>query len=100
MPKKTNLSAALHQASQLQNRSISTDNPIDSTMKTDTRENVVPVNVVPPSRRGKKLIGGHFDPTVSYQLKRLALDQETSVQQLLREAINDLFRKYDLPSIV
>jgi hypothetical protein len=49
--------------------------------------------VKPPSRVGKKTIAGHFDPAVSRQLRRLALEEDSSVQELLREALNDLFRK-------
>jgi hypothetical protein len=46
-----------------------------------------------PSRRGKKTIAGFFDPAASRQLKQLALDEGSNVQDLLREAINDLFEK-------
>ena len=53
----------------------------------------------PPSRRGKKTIAGHFDPAVSRQLRELALSEESSVQELLREALNDLFRKRGRPPI-
>ncbi|NOY71635.1 MAG: hypothetical protein GXP14_04550 [Gammaproteobacteria bacterium] len=45
------------------------------------------------TREGKRLIAGHFDPVTSKQLKRIALDEDTSVQALLREALNDLFEK-------
>jgi hypothetical protein len=48
---------------------------------------------VSPGRRGKKLIAGHFDPAVSRQLRELAIAEESSIQELLREAINDLFGK-------
>lgn len=49
---------------------------------------------VPPSRAGKKIVSGHFDPAVTRQLKQLALDQEATVQALLAEALNDLFAKH------
>ena len=49
---------------------------------------------LPPSRQGKKAIAGDFDPAVSKQLKQLALEQDTTVQALLAEALNDLFDKY------
>ena len=49
---------------------------------------------VPPSRKGKKAVTGHFDPAVSRQLKQLALDRDTTVQSLLAEALNILFDKY------
>lgn len=51
------------------------------------------------SRAGKKLIAGHFAPEVSWQLKKLALDRETTVQSLLEESIVDLFEKYHLPRV-
>ncbi len=49
------------------------------------------------SRAGKRVVAGHFDPAVSWQLKKLALDRSTSVQKLLEESIGDLFEKYHLP---
>jgi hypothetical protein len=45
------------------------------------------------SRRGTKLIGGHFPPEVSTQLRILAAEGETTVQSLLAEALDDLFVK-------
>jgi hypothetical protein len=38
-------------------------------------------------------VSGHFDPAVSRQLRTIALDEDSSVQELLREALNDLFIK-------
>ena len=52
-----------------------------------------------PSRRGKKTIAGFFDPAASRQLRQIALDEGTNVQDLLREAINDLFEKRGRPRI-
>jgi hypothetical protein len=46
------------------------------------------------SRLGTKLIGGHFDRVASQQLKILAAENDTTAQELLREALNDLFVKY------
>ncbi len=48
-----------------------------------------------PGRRGKKTIAGFFDPAVSRQLKQIALEEGegSNIQELLREAINDLFEK-------
>jgi hypothetical protein len=45
-------------------------------------------------RAQTKLIGGHFDPAISKQLRQLALDQNSTVQKLLAEALNELFIKY------
>ena len=46
------------------------------------------------SREGKKAIAGFFDPAVSRQLKQIGLEKDMNVQDLLREALNDLFEKY------
>ena len=51
-----------------------------------------PPNVT--SREGKKAIAGFFDPAVSRQLKQIGLERDTNVQELMREAFNDLFEKY------
>ena len=48
----------------------------------------------PPSRINTKAITGHFDPDVSKQLKMLAVTKDSTVQALLREALNDLFVKH------
>ena len=58
-----------------------------------------PLKAVARSRIGKKPITGFFDPEVSRQIKRVALDQDKTMQDLIQEALNDLFRKYDLPPI-
>jgi hypothetical protein len=57
------------------------------------------LRTVPPSREGKKPVTGFFSPEVSRQIKKFALDQDKTMQDLLQEALNDLFRKYDLPPI-
>lgn len=46
-----------------------------------------------PSREGRRLIAGHFDPKVAKQLKLLAAEEDTTVQALLEEALNLLFLK-------
>ena len=57
------------------------------------------LSAVAPSRAGKKPVTGFFDPEVSRQIKKVALDKDKTMQELLQEALNDLFRKYDLPPI-
>ena len=47
----------------------------------------------PGGRQGTKLIGGHFAPEVSTQLRILAAEEGTTVQRLLAEALDDLFVK-------
>ena len=58
-----------------------------------------PTAMVPPSRQGKKMISGHFDKDVHRQLKMLALEQETSIQALLSQALNALFERNNMPPI-
>lgn len=57
------------------------------------------LRAVPPSREGKKPVTGFFSPETSRQIKKLGLDRDKTMQDLLQEALNDLFRKYDLPPI-
>ena len=52
-----------------------------------------------PSRTGTKHVGGHFSPEVSKQLRRIALDEDSSVQKLLAEAIDMVFHSRKLPTI-
>ncbi|MFC3230386.1 ribbon-helix-helix domain-containing protein [Marinibaculum pumilum] len=52
-----------------------------------------------PSRVGRRMIAGHFEPEVSQQLRILCAQHDLSVQDMLREALNDLFRKYGQPPI-
>jgi hypothetical protein len=75
------LSAALREAS-------GTQDPSGRPPNAET-----PSYTTAPSREGKKVVAGYFDPAVSRQLKQLALEENSSLQDLLREAINDLFRK-------
>jgi hypothetical protein len=52
-----------------------------------------------PSRQGTKHIGGYFDPAVSKQLRSIALEEDTSVQALLEEALDLLFQSRRKPTI-
>ena len=52
-----------------------------------------------PSRNGRKHVGGYFDPAVSKQLRGLALEEDSSVQQLLEEALDLLFQERGKPTI-
>ncbi|MXV85463.1 hypothetical protein F4X88_12770 [Candidatus Poribacteria bacterium] len=58
-----------------------------------------PKPMVPPSRQGKKMISGHFDKDVHRQLKMLAIEKDTSIQDLLSEALNALFERNNKPPI-
>lgn len=54
---------------------------------------------LPPSRRGKKQIGGHFDPEVRRQLKILAAQEDKTIEQALGDALNEYFEKRGIPPI-
>lgn len=47
----------------------------------------------------KRLIGGHFSPEVQQQVRIMAASQDTTIQALLTEALNDLFEKQGYPPI-
>ncbi|MBI1198299.1 MAG: hypothetical protein GC203_10595 [Phenylobacterium sp.] len=47
-----------------------------------------------PARVGKKAVSGYFTPELSRAIHLLALEQNTSLQALLGEALDDLLRKY------
>jgi hypothetical protein len=54
---------------------------------------------IPLSRTGAKHIGGYFDPIVSKQLKTIALEEDSSVQALIAEALDMLFQSRGKPMI-
>ena len=51
-------------------------------------------STVAKARVGKKMIAGYFDQDAARQLKALAVERDTTNQDLLCEALNDLFAKY------
>ena len=53
-----------------------------------------------PGREGRQFIAGHVLPDAHKQFKLLAVQQDKDVQDLMIEAINDLFAKYGLSRIV
>ena len=52
-----------------------------------------------PSRRGKKNVSAYIEATAAKQLRLLAVELETSTQALVKEALNDLFRKHGKSAI-
>jgi hypothetical protein len=59
-----------------------------------------------PDRAGKTNVTGYFDKPVKWELQDLAtersraLGRKVTVQELLGEALNDLFKKYGKAEIV
>lgn len=90
--KKPSLSAVLHAASG--KKPIATIVEVAPVLPKKAKKEDK-ASIQPPSRNGKKIISGHFDPAVSRQLKQIALDRDQTVQTLLSEALNDLFVKYN-----
>lgn len=93
MSKKPSLLAAVHAANGKSAAAASPEAPASNDKPPPTKV------WQRPARIGKKAITGHFDPAAVRQLKQLALDHDTSVQDLLREALNDLFEKRNLKPI-
>ena len=86
MPKKPSLAAALK-----------ADEPEVVSPQPEKKEDKPSsgrTSYVAPSREGKKAVSGYFDPGVSKQLKLICLEQDTNLQALLKEALNDLFVKH------
>lgn len=52
-----------------------------------------------PSRRNTKHIGGYYDPAVSRQLRGIALEEDSTVQELMGEALDMLFQSRRKPTI-
>lgn len=50
-------------------------------------------------RDGTKHVGGYFSPEVSKQLRLIALDEGSSVQELLGEGIDMVFQSRQKPTI-
>lgn len=58
------------------------------------------VHPVARTRVGKRAVTAYFDRAVSQQLKQILIDQDReSIQELMREAVNDLFIKHGKPPI-
>lgn len=51
------------------------------------------------TRQATKQIAGHFPEEVAWQLRELAVERRSTVQSLMGEALNDLFRKYGKPEL-
>ena len=53
----------------------------------------------PRTRVGTKQIAAHFPEEVAWQLRALAVQRKTTVQNLMAEALNDLFAKHGKPEL-
>ena len=53
----------------------------------------------PPSRRGLKALTVWVDPAVHQQLRMMALEHRRPAEDMLREALADLFQKHGRPRL-
>ena len=54
---------------------------------------------LPPSRRGKRRVEVWVSPDAKKQVKRIAVDEEKSQEQVMAEALNMLFKSRGVPPI-
>jgi hypothetical protein len=73
--------------------------PVDSASLEETSRTYPDNPHYRPGRASKTNITGYFPPAVKKQLRMLAAEHETTIQDLLAEALNDLFAKYGKPEI-
>src|SRR4051812_8624796 len=52
-----------------------------------------------PDRQGKSLVAAHVNRHAAKQLRMLAVEQDTTVQALVIESLNLLFKNYGKPQI-
>lgn len=99
MSKRPNLAAALHDAGA---RPAQGQTPAAALALVESAE-AVAVDAVPaskavtsraPSRAGQRAVTLYVKPEAHKQLRLLAVDAGSSVQDLMTEALNDLFRKH------
>lgn len=100
-PQRKSLAAALQAESnrplksQIEPNSTSKEGKEAEQNSLKTEESTrINTSYIAPSRRGKKVVSGYFDSEVSKQLKILCVENDTSLQALLTEALNDLFIKH------
>jgi hypothetical protein len=55
--------------------------------------------MVEASREGKVHVGGYFHPQVKKSLRMIQLQTDQDLQTLILQALNDLFRAYNVPVV-
>lgn len=95
MSKRTNLAAALHDAGANPVQIPSKKTPIEVESLKESSSETTAQNRA-PSRVGLRAVTVYVKPEAHKQLRLMAIEQgdNGSVQELMVEAINDLFRKY------
>jgi hypothetical protein len=70
------------------------------TIKSESEVPVTPRPFIARTREGKKMIAAPVDPAARQTLKVLAAELDRKSEDLIREALGDLFIKYGKPRIV
>lgn len=100
MPKKPSLAESMRQAAQ------ANEAPAAPIIRSASPAPVAVPEVVKPeaapafhaaTRAGKKKVTAPLSPEDHKRLRRLALDRDATSEELLTEAIHDLFAKYGAP---
>ena len=91
MSKRPNLAAVAAAAGSTRRTEMSSFPPIDTVSQTPRR--------IAKTRVGTKQIAAHFPEDVAWQLRGLAVERKTTVQNLMAEALNDLFAKHGKPEV-
>ena len=94
MPVKPDLRQAISRVNPSTRYPDPVEDPIQ--LKTATEKNIH----FRPSRVGKGNVTGYYPPAVKKQLRFMAAERDTNIQDLVAEALNDLFAKYGKPEIV
>lgn len=91
MNKRPNLAAVAAAAGSTRRRDAE---PAPAPAMPEARE-----QATPRTRVGTKQIAAHFPEDVAWQLRALAVERKTTVQNLMAEALNDLFAKHGKPEV-
>lgn len=93
MNKRANLAAALHSAGATPAKHSSAVAPGTAAPAT-SQIHAGGASMRPASRSGQRVVTFYVKPEAHKQLRLLGLEQGSSVQELMTEALNDLFGKH------
>jgi predicted HicB family RNase H-like nuclease len=92
MNKRANLNAALHDAGAVAKPAQAVAAAVQSEPRPALAS--VTATVRPPSREGQRAVTLYVKPEAHKQLRLLGVEQGVSVQELMTEALNALFKKH------
>ena len=88
MAQRKSIAGAIRQAAQ------GSDRELVASPEPETRTPSAPRPYRAATREGKKMIAAPVDPAAHRQLKVLAAERGEKAEELVREALRDLFTKY------